>query len=80
MAAALAWRLGIDGFDESWAEPLPETVAARSRRERLTRDMDWALHYLAPWGARASVASLRGSASSASAGPDDRPESWERVD
>ena len=23
MAAALAWRLGLDGFDESWAEALP---------------------------------------------------------
>jgi lysophospholipase L1-like esterase len=49
MAAALAWRLGIAGFDESWSEPLPQVVAARTRRERLTRDVDWAVHYLAPW-------------------------------
>lgn len=49
VAAALAWRLGIPGFDESWAEPLPEVVAARTRRERLTQDVDWAVHYLAPW-------------------------------
>ena len=49
VAAALAWRLGIAGFDESWSEPLPEVVAARTRRERLTKDVDWALNYLAPW-------------------------------
>lgn len=49
VAAALAWRLGVAGFDESWAEPLTDALAARSRRERLTGDVDWAVNYLAPW-------------------------------
>lgn len=49
VAAALAWRLGVAGFDEGWAEPLTDALAARSRRERLTGDVDWAVHYLAPW-------------------------------
>ena len=49
VAAALAWRLGIAGFDESWAEPLTDALAVRSRRERLAGDVDWAVHYLAPW-------------------------------
>jgi lysophospholipase L1-like esterase len=49
VAAALAWRLGIDGFDDSWATPL-EGEAMRPRgRELLTGDMEWARHYLAPW-------------------------------
>ena len=49
VAAALAWRLGIAGFDQSWAEPLTDALAVRSRRERLTSDVDWATTYLAPW-------------------------------
>lgn len=49
IAAALAWRLGLPGFDEGWAEPLPEEPDSRTRRERLTGDVDWARHYLAPW-------------------------------
>ena len=33
VAAALAWRLGIDGFDDSWATPLEgEPVRPRGRR------------------------------------------------
>ena len=52
VAAALAWRLGIDGADDSWAEPLePETVMRRPR-EQLVGDLDWAVHYLAPWVGR----------------------------
>jgi lysophospholipase L1-like esterase len=49
IAAALAWRLGVPGFDESWAEPLPEEQASRTRRERITGDVDWVKTYLAPW-------------------------------
>ena len=37
------------GFDESWAEPLPESVAARTRRERITGTWTGPRHYLAPW-------------------------------
>ena len=49
VAAALAWRLGIAGFDESWADPLEgETPRPRSR-EHITGDIDWAVHYLGPW-------------------------------
>ena len=49
VAAALAWRLKVPGFDESWAEPVGEDLVPRTPRERLISDLDWALHYLAPW-------------------------------
>ena len=75
MAAALAWRLGIPGFDESWAEPLPEVVAARTRRERLTRDVDWAVNYLAPVGGQGHPRPTRAARGRAQApDPDDRPQ------
>jgi GDSL-like Lipase/Acylhydrolase family len=32
LAGALAWRLGIDGTDKSWADPFPEAIAKRARR------------------------------------------------
>ncbi len=49
VAAALAWRLGIDGMDESWSEPLEADTVVRRPREQLVGDLDWAVHYLAPW-------------------------------
>jgi hypothetical protein len=49
VARALAWRLGIPGFDETWARPLDGEMITRTPRERLTGDFDWAVHYLAPW-------------------------------
>lgn len=49
VAAALAWRLGLPGFDETWTEPLAEDRAPRTRRERLGGDVDWVVNYLAPW-------------------------------
>jgi lysophospholipase L1-like esterase len=49
VAAALAWRLGIAGADESWMEPVGEELIPRTPRERLSSDVDWARHYLAPW-------------------------------
>jgi lysophospholipase L1-like esterase len=49
VAAALAWRLGVPGFDESWTEPIGADLVPRTPKERLTSDLDWALHYLAPW-------------------------------
>jgi lysophospholipase L1-like esterase len=49
VAAALAWRLGITGFDESWADPLQGPMPKQRPREVITGDIDWAVHYLAPW-------------------------------
>ncbi|MBA8793824.1 lysophospholipase L1-like esterase [Friedmanniella endophytica] len=49
IAAALGWRLGIEGCDESWAAPLPEQLPSEPLRHRLAGDVDWAVHYLAPW-------------------------------
>jgi lysophospholipase L1-like esterase len=49
VAAALAWRLGVDGIDESWSVPLEADPVARRPREQIVGDLDWAVHYLAPW-------------------------------
>lgn len=49
VAAAMAWRLGIDGADESWAEPLPEPLPHQRTREHLAEDVQWARRYFAPW-------------------------------
>lgn len=52
VAAALAWRLGIEGSDDSWATPLDEERPIRRVRDQLTRDVDWAVHHFAPWVSR----------------------------
>ena len=53
VAAALAWRLGLPGFDETWADPISEGEAVKLRaREALTGDLDWAVRYFAPWVSR----------------------------
>jgi len=49
VAAALAARLGIAGFDDSWSAPLEEELRRRRRHQQLAGDVDWAVHYLAPW-------------------------------
>jgi lysophospholipase L1-like esterase len=49
VAAALGWLLGIDGCDESWAEPLTEEWVPPRGRAQFSGDFDWAVHYLAPW-------------------------------
>ncbi|MET0693231.1 MAG: SGNH/GDSL hydrolase family protein [Propionibacteriaceae bacterium] len=49
VAAALAWRLGVDGVDDSWSIPLEADTVIRRPREQLVGDLDWAVHYLAPW-------------------------------
>ena len=49
MARALAWRLGVPGFDDSWADPLPEELVRPRPREQMATDLDWAVHHLAPW-------------------------------
>jgi hypothetical protein len=48
IAAALAWQLGIDGFDERWADLDGEPARLRGR-EKLRGDIEWARHYMAPW-------------------------------
>ncbi|MFP5282522.1 MAG: SGNH/GDSL hydrolase family protein [Actinomycetes bacterium] len=49
IAAALAARLGVAGFDDSWADPIAEELLRRPAREQVSGDLDWALHHLAPW-------------------------------
>jgi lysophospholipase L1-like esterase len=52
VAAALAWRLGIKGFDESWADPVEGELAEPGPATSFVSDLDWAIHYLAPWVGR----------------------------
>ena len=49
VAAALAWRLGIDGFDERWADPLEGDLNRPTGREKFRGDVDWARNYVGPW-------------------------------
>ena len=49
IARAFAWRLGVAGFDESWAEPLPEDPPHSRPHQVVAGDVDWAVHHLAPW-------------------------------
>jgi lysophospholipase L1-like esterase len=49
VAEALAWRLGIAGFDESWADPLDAEPAPTPPRAPITGDVDWAVRHLLPW-------------------------------
>jgi lysophospholipase L1-like esterase len=49
VAAALAWRLGVAGADETWTEPVGEELTPQKSLERLSSDLEWARHYLAPW-------------------------------
>lgn len=49
VAAALAWRLGVDGADDSWQQPALGPFAKPRPRQQVRGDMDWAVHYLAPW-------------------------------
>jgi lysophospholipase L1-like esterase len=48
VARGLAWRLGIPGHDESWAEPLPPPGSAAAKRQ-LSGELDWAMNHFAPW-------------------------------
>lgn len=61
MADALAWRLGIDGADASWTDPLEE-MPPRGRRERIAGDFQWARTHFVPWVGRGirGVAESRG--------------------
>ena len=49
MAAALAWRLGLAEFDESWADALPSEPTRPRARAQISGDIDWAVRYFAPW-------------------------------
>ena len=49
VAEALAWRLGLPGTDTRWTQPLPEEYVRPPVRQQLVVDLDWAVHYLAPW-------------------------------
>jgi lysophospholipase L1-like esterase len=49
IARAFAWRLGVAGFDESWADPLPEDPPPSRPHQVVAGDVDWAVHHLAPW-------------------------------
>lgn len=49
VAAALAWRLGVEHVNHTWADQLAEELMRRRPREQLVGDIDWAVHYLAPW-------------------------------
>ena len=48
IAAALAWRLGVSGFDEGWADLVDEPAPTQPRLP-ITGDVDWAVRSLAPW-------------------------------
>jgi hypothetical protein len=61
VAAAMAWRLGIEGADESWAEPFPEAPPRLRTREQLAADVEWARRYFAPWIGRGIRRSPQGS-------------------
>ena len=49
VAAAMAWRLGVDGADESWAAPFPDPPPRPRTTEQLADDVRWARRYFAPW-------------------------------
>lgn len=49
VAAALAWRLGVEGADGSWADPLPDDFVPPRYHRKITRDLDWTFRYFAPW-------------------------------
>ena len=48
IAAALAWRLGVPGSDESWREPLPAEPTSERVSAKIAGDVDWAVHFGAP--------------------------------
>jgi lysophospholipase L1-like esterase len=61
LAAALAWRLGIDGADKSWADPFPDAPPRLRTREQLAADVEWARRYFAPWLGRGILRIPQGS-------------------
>jgi lysophospholipase L1-like esterase len=49
VAAALAWRLGLPGFDESWQDEPEGELVRPGPATSFVSDLDWTVHYLAPW-------------------------------
>ena len=49
VAAALAWRLGIERADDSWADPFPDDPPRLRTRDQIAEDAQWARRYFAPW-------------------------------
>jgi hypothetical protein len=48
IAAALAWKLGLPGTDESWGVPLP-AIPPISTLARLGGELSWIAEYFLPW-------------------------------
>jgi lysophospholipase L1-like esterase len=48
VAHALAWGLGLSGFDESWRDPLPPRFP-EPRTAALRANMAWAQQHALPW-------------------------------
>ncbi|MDN5725410.1 MAG: SGNH/GDSL hydrolase family protein [Propionibacteriales bacterium] len=56
VARGMAWTLGIEGYDLSWADPLAESEEHRIWRDRVQGDLSWARQHFGPW----LVKNLRG--------------------
>lgn len=53
IAAALAARLGVEGFGAEWQQPLPEQYVRARGRARVRSDLRWTRSYFTPWLIRA---------------------------
>lgn len=49
VAAGLAELLEVEGASDAWTDPIDEGVPRLRPRAQLVGDLDWAVHYLAPW-------------------------------
>lgn len=48
---ALAYRLGLPGFDDSWTQPLP-AAPRRPRHEIISAELAWMRRHMVPWAGR----------------------------
>ncbi|MET7402109.1 SGNH/GDSL hydrolase family protein [Dactylosporangium sp. NPDC005572] len=51
IGAALAYTLGLPGFDDSWTAPLP-VPAPRRRHQAVAAELAWVRRHLVPWVGR----------------------------
>ncbi|WP_433207457.1 SGNH/GDSL hydrolase family protein [Dactylosporangium sp. CS-047395] len=51
IAHALAFALGLPGFDDSWNAALPPPVR-RPRHQSVTAELSWLRHHMLPWAGR----------------------------